>query len=342
MNRVKIISAKNVVLENFIPEDPRADQVRLRVMHCGICGSDIHAYFNEHPFIKLPAIPGHECSAIVEKLGESVTNLRIGQPVTFIPQLTCGKCYNCRNGRYNICDDLKVIGAQADGAMAELFNVDAGLVLPLPESIDLKDAALVEPLAVAVHATKLAGNILGENVLILGAGTIGLFLTQVAKMAGAGNVIVTDLFDFRLDLAGSLGADHLINPKQTVLTKNELRRMLGGGDIGVVFEAVGVEQTIRQAIELPRKGGKVLVVGVFGQDSKVNMGLVQDREITIQGSLMYLREDFVDAISFLSRRSVKASPIITNTFNAEEAPEAFSTAATSKGNCVKVLVSFSK
>lgn len=336
---MKIASPNMVVIEDVLPQEPRDDQVRLSMRYCGICGSDIHAFYGEHPFIRLPAIPGHECSGIIERLGRNVSNLKIGQPVTFIPQLTCGKCQNCRKGRYNICDELRVIGAQADGAMCELFNVESELIFPLPESIDMKEAALIEPIAVSVHAMKLAGNVLGENVMILGAGPIGLFLAQVAIVAGASMVVITDIYESRLKLARKLGVDHAINARETILSKHELKRLTGESEFEVIFEAVGIEQTITQGIELVQKGGKIVVVGVFRRGAMVKMSLVQDREITIQGSLMYLKEDFAEAITLLERGKVKAQPLITSIFSIDHAADAFRTAASSKDKEVKVLIS---
>jgi L-iditol 2-dehydrogenase len=341
MKRVRIKEKEVVVLEEYSPTESSDYEVRLKVAYCGICGSDVHAYFNEHPFISLPAIPGHECSATIEKLGSKVSGLKVGQKVTFIPQLTCGKCYNCRNGRYNICENLKVIGAQADGAMAELFNVDSKLIVPLPDDFDLMDAALVEPLAVAVHAVKATGSLFGENVIVLGAGTIGLLLAQVSKFAGASNVMITDVFNSRLKLAKQLGVDFTINSREFSLTKNYLREMFGEREVGVIFEAVGIEATIKQAIELVRKGGRITVVGVFGKETKVNMGLVQDREISIRGSLMYLREDFEDAVELIRKEKVKVKPLITHIFELKDANKAFETAAKEKEKALKVLIKVS-
>jgi len=341
MKRARIVSPKNVALEEISPAEPEGNQVQLRVKFCGICGSDVHAYFGEHPFIRLPAVPGHECSAVIEKLGSEVIKLKVGQRVTFIPQSTCGECYNCRNGRYNICDSLKVMGAQADGAMSELFNLNSKLVVPLPDDISLEEAALVEPLAVAVHAVKLVGNLIGKNVLVLGSGPIGLLITQVCKAAGASIVATTDVFESRVNLAKELGADYAVNTRGAPLTSDGLRSMFPGGRVDVAFEAVGIEDTIRQAVGLVRKGGTIVVIGVFSKEPHVNVGLVQDRELTIQGSLMYLKEDFHDAISLISKGLVKVRPLITHTFNIDHIEEAFRTAATSKADAMKVLVSIS-
>ncbi|MBO3758068.1 MAG: alcohol dehydrogenase catalytic domain-containing protein [Thermoproteota archaeon] len=341
MKKVKIKEKELVELEEYSPSEPSDHEVRLKVAYCGICGSDVHAYFNEHPFISLPIVPGHECSATVEKLGGKVSGLKVGQKVTFIPQLTCGKCYNCRNGRYNICENLKVIGAQVDGAMTELFNVDSKLVVPLPDDFDLMDAALIEPLAVAIHAVKVTGSLFGENVLILGAGTIGLLLAQVSKFVGASSVMITDVFNSRLKLAKQLGADFAINSREFNLTKNYLRETFGEREAGVIFEAVGIEATIKQAVELVRKGGRITVVGVFGKETKVNAGLIQDREINIRGSLMYLKEDFEDAVELIRKGKVHVKPFITHIFELKDASKAFETAAKEKEKALKVLIKIS-
>ncbi|HID90838.1 TPA: alcohol dehydrogenase [Candidatus Bathyarchaeota archaeon] len=338
MKRVRIVAPERIVVEDV--EVPRIGDgdVLVATKYCGICGSEIHAYLGRHPFTTLPIVPGHECSGVVADVGKDVSGLSVGQRVTVIPQITCGRCYNCRIGRYNICKDLKVMGFQADGVLAEYFAVKPKCVVPLLEGISLTEATLIEPFAVAVHAVRKSGIEIGSRVAILGAGTIGLSVLQCARLAGASDVVVTDIYDHRLRLARGLGADHAINVRTTDPIEF-VRESFGAEGIDLVFECVGVEATVNQAIQMARKGTRVMVIGVFERDVPVKIGLVQDRELELVGSLMYSREDFRDAMRMMRDGELKAEPLISRIYGIDQADEAFKFAVAEKGRAVKVLVS---
>ncbi|MHA1734024.1 MAG: zinc-dependent alcohol dehydrogenase [Promethearchaeota archaeon] len=325
MRRILIRSPNEAVLEEVPDPAPGPGQVLLEIAYCGICGSDLHAYQGKHPFIDLPATPGHEFSGRVKSWGDGVTGFAVDQRVTVEPSLVCGECYLCKTGRYNICENLRVMGCQGEGAMADYFVVPADKVVPIPEELSFKRAAFVEPLAVGVHAARRSGVGIGSNVVILGAGTIGLSILQVAKLAGAKRLVVTDLVDERLALAGELGATRVINAREVDPVEALLEdKPYEGWDI--VFEAVGIETTVRQALDIVRKGGRVVVVGVFGSETRVVMGNVQDRETEIVGTLMYLRRDFTDAVDYIASGQVKVDPLITSVFPLDQAGAAFETA----------------
>lgn len=342
MKRVRISSPKNVKLEEYEDKDPSDNEVKLDVKYCGICGSDVHAFFGEHPFIDAPITPGHEIGARIENVGYNVEGMKSGQKATFIPQRVDDECYNCKTGRYNICENLQVYGAQIDGAMAETFNVPADLVIPVPDDFDLKKAAMIEPLAVAVHAIKTIDNVKGKNTVVLGAGTIGLFALQVLRALGVHNIMISDVMDRRLKIAEELGADFTLNPKRKKITKELLKNKFGDNGVGVFFEAVGAEKTIRQAINLVRKGGKIVVLGVFREDVEIQMGLIQDKEINMEGSLMYLKEDFQDAIELIKKESVKLPPLINKVYRMSNIENAFEQAANNSESPPKVLVNMEK
>ena len=159
-------------------------QVLVRIMEIGVCGSDIHVYHGEHPFTSYPVTQGHEVSGVIEKLGKGVEGLKVGQKVTIQPQVVCGECWPCRNGKYNLCESLKVMGFQTTGVASEYFAVDAEKVTPLPEEMSLEEGAMIEPLAVAVHAVRRAGDVRGRDICVLGAGPIGILVAQAAKGMG--------------------------------------------------------------------------------------------------------------------------------------------------------------
>ena len=179
-----------------VPE-VKDDQVLVKIRNIGICGSDIHVYHGKHPFTKYPVTQGHEVSGEIVKLGEHVTGFSIGQKVTIQPQVVCGKCYPCRHGKYNLCEELKVMGFQTTGTASEFFAVDAKKVTVLPEKMSYDEGAMIEPLAVAVHAVKRAGDVKGMKIAVLGAGPIGILVAQTAKGLGAESVMITDVSDLR-------------------------------------------------------------------------------------------------------------------------------------------------
>ena len=340
MRRILIPEANKAKLEEVDEPKPGPGEVSLKIAYCGICGSDLHAFKGDHPFVPLPATPGHEFSGKIASIGEHVLDFNVGDRVTVEPSLVCGKCYNCKIGRYNICNELSVMGCQGDGAMADYLVVPADKVIPIPDNLSLKHATLVEPLAVGVHALKKGRNLFNKNVVIIGAGMIGLAVLVCVVKAGAERIIITDLSDERLKLAKNLGATQTINASKL----NPVEIILGEQPyegIDVVFECVGVERSVRNAMDIIRKGGRVIVVGVFGDEVKVNMANVQDREQEIIGSLMYTRRDFTEAVRMLANAPFSPDLFITEIYPLEKAEEAFNAALNTKKN-LKVTFEINK
>ena len=180
-----------------VPE-VKENQVLVKIMNIGVCGSDIHVYHGKHPFTKYPVTQGHEVSGEITELGKNVTEFQVGQKVTIEPQVYCGHCYPCRHGKYNLCEELKVMGFQTTGTASEYFAVDASKVTPIPEDMSYEEGAMIEPLAVAVHGVKQMGDVAGMNIAVLGAGPIGNLVAQAAKGMGAAKVMITDISDLRL------------------------------------------------------------------------------------------------------------------------------------------------
>lgn len=340
MRRIIIPEPNKITLEIVEELLPGRNEACIKIAYCGICGSDLHAFKGKHPFISLPATPGHEFSGIISALGNGDSDFRVGDRVTIEPSLVCGKCYNCRIGRYNICLNLKVMGCQSDGAMADYLVVPIDKVVPLPDNVTLKEAALAEPLAVGVHAAKRGGLLFNKNIVIIGAGMIGLSTLICVARAGAKNIIVTDLSDERLKIARSLGATQTINASEIAPVEKILNIQPDEG-IDIAFECVGIESSIRDAMHVVRKGGRVVVVGVFGDEVKVNMANVQDRELELIGTLMYTKRDFTEAVYMLSNASFSPELFITSVFPLDEPVEAFNAALNSKEN-IKVIIEVNK
>lgn len=315
----------------------RDHEILMKVKNIGICGSDIHAYYGEHPFMSFPIRLGHEMAGEVVAVGSGVQNIKAGELVTVMPQEFCHECEPCKNGRYNICNSLAVIGCQTPGAACEYFSVDAALVKKIPEGMSLEIAATVEPAAVGVHAVRMCGGVKGLNVVVMGAGTIGNVTAQAAMAEGAKSVLITDLSDYRLKLAKECGIPHTANTG-IVSMKEAAAQAFGDEGADIFFECVGVGETVNQAIECSKKGNDIVIVGVFGSTPKINLAWVQDREYRIVGSLMYVEKDFQDTIDYMAAGKIKMKPLISKVLKFEDYDKAFEYIEQNKDTSLKILI----
>jgi 2-desacetyl-2-hydroxyethyl bacteriochlorophyllide A dehydrogenase len=268
-----------------------------------------------------------------------VEGLSPGMKVTSMPQIVCGECPPCLRGDYHICDVLKVQGFQAPGCAQEFWVTDAETIVPLPDSFSFEQGALVEPVSVAVHSTSRAGDIEGRNVAVLGAGPIGNLVGQVAQANGA-EVLITDLSDFRLDIAKQCGLEGTSNAGEENLA-DAAGRIFGSTGFDVVLECVGVEPTMTAAIENIQKGGTIVVVGVFGEKPRVDMGLVQDRELNLHGTLMYQRPDYERAVELIDSGAVITDPLVSKHFSMDDYLEAYRFIDTQRDKTMKVFIDVS-
>jgi len=312
-------------------------QVLIRIKRIGVCGSDIHVFHGLHPYTSYPIVQGHEVSGVIAQVGSQVEGLSAGDKVTFTPQVTCGECYPCTHGMYHICETLKVMGFQTDGAAQKFFPVDAAKVLKIPDNVSLDQAAMVEPVSVAVHALSRGGGVQGKKVLVLGAGTIGNLVAQVAQASGAEAVMITDISDYKLDKATVCGIDFGVNTAQQDLNAAILEHF-GPNRADLILECVGVQPTITQAVANARKGTTIVVVGVFGKKPEVDLGLVQDRELSLVGTLMYQKRDYERAIELVAGEKLSLDEMITHHFPFDEYLSAYETIEQAKGNIMKVMV----
>jgi len=332
------LASPKTITKGDVPTPTAAQgEVVVKIIRSGICGSDIHAYYGKHPFIDLPVVPGHEFSGTICELGGGVQGFNIGDRVTVMPQLFCGVCRNCKVGRYNICASLKVIGCQAPGAMQEKLAVDASLVLKLPDKLNFDQGAMLEPVSVGIHACRRVGGVANKRVVVLGAGTIGNLAAQAAKAMGAEAVMITDISDQRLALAKKCGIDHTVNI-QTEDLAAKIKHLWGDDGADLFIECVGVASAVEQAINVAGKGTDIIIAGVFGDMTTVSMGLVQDKELNLIGTLMYTKDDWLDAIRFVEAGTVVLEPLMSAHFPLAELAEAFRYVEDSKDTALKVLI----
>jgi 2-desacetyl-2-hydroxyethyl bacteriochlorophyllide A dehydrogenase len=331
---VTVVSLDDISVSTEPVPRPAAGEVLVRTMLVGICGSDLHAVHGVHPSMPLPYRPGHEVVGVVEALGDGVARFSVGDRVVLEPNLVCGECTNCRRGRYNICSSLAVFGCQTPGGMADVFTIGADRLHPVPDGLSDVEAALVEPLATPVHATELAGELAGANVVVLGSGTIGFLTMIAARRAGAATVVCTDLRAEMRDRATRFGADHAVPADDPDLPGTVTAL---AGEVDVVFDCVATEGSVAQAVTTVRKGGTVVVVGVPAGRVRVPLDLIQDHEITVRGCLMYTDADIRVAMDLLAEGAVPTGELVSSVFPIEAAAEAFR--AADSGEHGKVLVS---
>lgn len=313
------------------------DEVLMRTERIGVCGSDIHVYHGLHPYTSFPVVQGHEVGGTVAALGKNVSGLKVGDKITFMPQVTCGKCYPCTHGMYHICESLKVMGFQTGGAAQDFFALPAENVLKLPDSMSLDEAAFIEPISVTAHALGRGGGANGKNILVLGAGPIGNLTAQVAKATGAAKVMITDVSPYKLEKARRCGVDFVVNSAQENLGE-ALLRDFGPAKADLILECVGIEPTITDAVLNARKGTTIVVVGVFGKKPQVDLGLVQDRELSLVGTLMYQRADYECAIDLVANGKMHLDEMITHRFPFDRYLDAYHAIEASKGEYLKVMI----
>ena len=312
-------------------------EILLRIKQIGVCGSDIHVNHGKHPFTSYPVVQGHEFSGEVISVGQGVTGIEPGNKATARPQVVCGRCRPCKRGDYNICDHLKVEGFQAPGCAQDYFVTSKEKIVLLPENLSFEQGSLVEPTAVACHSTGRAGNIAGKNVVVLGAGTIGNLVAQVVRCRGARNILITDISDFRLDIAQKCAIPNISNAAKETLDV-AAKRVFGDEGFDVAFEAVGVEATMDAAVANIEKGGRIVVLGVFGEKPRIDMSIVGDREQTLIGTLMYKHEDYIEAVKFIASGDVITEPLVTKHFPFEEYSDAYKFIDEQGDKTMKVMI----
>lgn len=338
MKQVVLESPKTFQFKETEIPTPKEGEALLKIKAVGICGSDIHTYFGKHPFVHPPLILGHEASGEIVSFGPGDhSGLSVGDRVVIRPQRTCGKCRPCREGRYNICEKLNVLGCLSDGASSEYFAVETSILYKIPDYLSFAEGTVLEPLAVGVHAVKRGGDPAGKNILVCGGGTIGNVVAQAAKGLGAKNVMITDISEFKLELARKCGISHTINVGKQDLQK-EIKNILGDEEIDLILECSAVESVLNQAIDIAPKGISIIIVGVFEDMPKVDMAAVQDREYSLIGTLMYTHEDYVDAIALAADKKVDLQSLITKSFPFDEYDKAYKYVEENRYTVQKVVI----
>jgi 2-desacetyl-2-hydroxyethyl bacteriochlorophyllide A dehydrogenase len=336
MNRVgRVVEPGKVDFLTRIVAQPKPNQVVIKIVSSAICGSDLHIYKGKHPSAPLPVTIGHEFSGDVVSIGSKVTKVKIGDRVTAEPVIVCGKCDACRRGNYGYCENISFLYRNGDGAMANFITVQEPYVYKLPEYLSYDAGALIEPLSVAVHAVRRADIKLGDKVLVIGAGAIGILIAALCKKDGATEVAITDFSQKRLDMAVKLGATKTINASKENVYEvvNELTNGIG---MDKTFECVGLEATFKEAMMSLRKNGLATIIGIF---ENPNISIPATRfithEIKVQGSQGYCW-DFPIALEV--SKEIDIEKLITHTFKLEDLNKALETCFDKSSGAIKVVV----
>ncbi|KAI4320038.1 hypothetical protein MLD38_033561 [Melastoma candidum] len=339
-----LMGIKNLQIQPYHLPPLGPHDVKVRVKTLGICGSDVHHFKTMRCasfIVKKPMVIGHECAGIIEEVGSKVKTLAVGERVALEPGISCRRCHLCKEGRYNLCPEMKFFGSPpTNGALANKVVHPAYLCYKLPDNVSLEEGAMCEPLSVGVHACRRANISTDTNVLIIGSGPIGLVTLLAARAFGAPRVIVVDVDEHRLSFAKRLGADEVVEVSTDMqLVGQELTQIkdTAGCNIHVTFDCVGYNKTISTALNATHPGGRVCLIGLASTEMTVPLMAGAAREIDVMGIFRY-RNTWPLCIDLLRTGKIDVKPLITHRFGFTqgEVEQAFETSA-SGGKAIKVM-----
>jgi 2-desacetyl-2-hydroxyethyl bacteriochlorophyllide A dehydrogenase len=319
-----------------LPELGKND-VQINVKAVSICGSDLHIFKGAHPAAPLPVPAGHEIAGEVEKVGAGVSKVKPGDRVAIEPVIVCEQCYFCQRGEYSLCQNISFQYRIGQGGFTPYYIAQEKWVHPLPANISYAEGALVEPLSVALHAVKMSKLGVGDSSAIFGAGAIGLLLLMLIKTTGGGDVFIVDVQDHRLKKAHELGATAVFNNLEVDAVENIVQCSAGLG-VERAFEAVGINQTLVQALQTLRKGGMAILLGLFETaDVSIPANIFVQKEISLSGSQGYCW-DFQGALKLLEDRRIDLKTLITHQIPLAQVQDAFDLLMDPQNEAIKVIV----
>ncbi|MFI9639991.1 zinc-binding dehydrogenase [Micromonospora sp. NPDC051925] len=335
MKAVVYRSARQLEVEPRTPAPPGPGELRIAVAYTGICGTDLHVYHGDMDArVGRAAVMGHEMSGRVAEVGAGVTGYAVGQAVTVMPTRFCGRCAACRRGNSHICHAMNFLGIDSPGAMQSSWTVPADLVVPLPDELPLDQAALVEPVAVAVHDVRRGRVTDADQVVVVGGGPVGVLIATVARQRGA-RVLLVEPDPFRRSVATEVGLD-AVDPAGTDVVALVDGRTDGAG-ADVAFEVSGSAAGVGTAVDVLTTRGRLVMVAIHPQPRPVNLHRVFWRELELLGARLYQREDMVEAVRLVASGAVPAGQLISRVVPADAATSAF-TALEEGSGVMKVLL----
>ena len=342
MKAARLYGPRKIRIDEVPKPTPGPGEALVRVLACGICGSDLH-YFEEgrigETAVSEPLVPGHEAAGVVEEVGEGVEGLRPGDRVAIDPAVPCGRCEWCRRGNPNLCPEVRFFGTPpTDGALREYLAHPADALFKLPEGLTYEDGAMLEPLGVALHAVDLAHLRPGQTVAVFGAGTIGLLVVQLVRLCGASWTVATDLLASRLEMARMFGADEVVKADEEDPV-GRIKGTTGGRGVDVAFEAAWVHGTTEQAVEALTPGGTLVLIGIPSGEDVVSFRASSSRRkgLTIK-MVRRMKHAYPRAISMTKKGLLDIRSPVTHRFPLEEVKRAFEVASGYRDGVVKVMV----
>ncbi len=317
---------------------PGEGEALLKILYGGICGSDLGTYRGTFAYVSYPRTPGHEFSAEIVKIGPNDKNLKEGMIVTCNPYFNCGSCYSCERGLVNCCTTNQTMGVQREGAFSEYITMPIERIYD-GKGLSPKTLALIEPFCISYHGVSRANVKKGENVLVIGAGTIGVLAATAAKALGA-NVYICDLAEKKLEYAKEFGVDGIILNDSSENFEERVNKITNGNGFDVTIEAVGLPSTFQNCIDAAAFGGRVVLIGVGKKNLDFNFTIIQKKELNIFGSRNAQKKDFEELIDLVKGGKIDLDKIITNTYKMEDAAKAFADFEKNAGSMLKVVLEF--
>lgn len=340
--RAAVLHAAHDLRVEEVPVPPVGpEDVLVRIRACGLCASDVH-YFEAGRIgryvVDAPMIVGHEAAGDIVAVGEEVSSSRVGERVAIEPGVTCGRCRYCKSGRYNLCPDVRFYATPpVDGAMAEYAIIRADFAHRVPDGMMYEHAALVEPISVGIHAARLTGIRPGTTALVLGAGPIGLLAVVAARHAGAEQVIASDVYTRRLEVALALGASAAVDARAQDL-RQVVASLTRGEGVDVLLDTSGNRSALESAPDLMRRGGAIAVIGLPEDDAvSYRMNTVVDKELAVRGIFRYANT-FPAGIGLIASQQYPVEAIITQCLPLKQANEALELVLHQKDQQIKVIV----
>lgn len=314
-------------------------EVLLKLERIGVCGTDIQVFMGRNRYMQFPVVPFHEGVARVMSTGSQVEHVRVGDRVSIRPIISCGRCYSCRNGHENACENFNCLGVQSDGLGAEYFAIDKEYVYPISEECPLDQAVLIEPFAVGVHAAARA-QVSHKRVLVVGAGTIGNFTAQACQLLGAETVCVCDLSEEKVKMAERSGIRICLNSSGR--TVKEAAEEAFGTFPDVIIDCVGAKSVLPQILELAGKTTTVVIVGNYSEPVTIDVATIQRNELNVLGNITYTAEDFRKAVDLMTSGRVYTEGFISARYRFDQVQEMMEFAAANRGVNMKVVMDYSE
>lgn len=331
-----VIPNPNEIEIREVPEPKVKDgEALLKVRYVGICGADVASFTGNQPFTTYPRIPGHEFSAEIIEIPENDKGLKAGDIVTCNPYFNCGGCYSCERGFVNCCTDNQTMGVQRDGAFCEYISMPVERIYE-GKGLSAEELALIEPFSISQHAVSRCKIKETDNVLVIGAGPIGLFALLAAK-AKCKNVVVADILDNRLELAKEYGATAVVNTKKQSLEEFS-KEFTNGKGFDVCIEACGAPETFLGCIENAAFAGNIVLIGNGKRETSFVHSIILKKELNIFGSRNALKEDFINNIDLVASKECDVMKMVSRVYDMENALDAFKALANNDGTLAKILI----